>query len=281
MKIGLLHPGKMGASVAATLKNSGCEVYWVSDGRSLQTRERAEAQGLLDAGTLSHACEICSALVSVCPPEAAEPLVEQVVSTGFQGWYLDANAIAPQRAIRLGEMLAGYGIPFVDGGIIGGPAWEPGKTWLYLSGANASKAAEWFKAGPLETQVISDEIGKASALKMCYAAYTKGSTALLCAILGTAEKLGVRQELQDEWSRDEPEFTEMVLNRTRRVTAKAWRFAGEMDEIAATFYEAGFPEGFHEAAEDIYKRLAKFKTAGTLPELEDVLTALMQGQVDD
>jgi hypothetical protein len=126
----------------------------------------------------------------------------------------------------------------------------------------------------LETAVIGSEIGKASALKMCYAAYTKGTTALLSAILATAEQFDVRSELENEWSRGGSDFAAQSQNRVRHVTAKAWRFAGEMEEIAATFEAAGLPGGFHLAAHDIYQRLAHFKDAPNLPELAKILTAL-------
>jgi 3-hydroxyisobutyrate dehydrogenase-like beta-hydroxyacid dehydrogenase len=167
------------------------------------------------------------------------------------------------------------GIRFVDGGIIGGPAWEPNGTCLYLSGKNAEQIAGIFSAGPLETKVIDMEIGKASALKMCYAAYSKGTTALLCAVLGTAESLGVRKELYQQWDMDESGFSEQVNRRVAGVTAKAWRFEGEMREIAATFQEADMPRGFHEAAADIYNRISRLKDADQVPELKDVLQALL------
>ena len=167
-------------------------------------------------------------------------------------------------------------IHFVDGGIIGGPAWKPKETWLYLSGKDANIIADCFTNGPLETKIIGDEIGKASALKMCYAAYSKGTTALLAAILATAESLDVREELYQQWDMDDPNFSEQVNRRVRRVTAKAWRFEGEMHEIASTFQEAGLPNGFHEAAAEMFRRMANFKDEAETPKLEDVLNALLQ-----
>jgi 3-hydroxyisobutyrate dehydrogenase-like beta-hydroxyacid dehydrogenase len=274
--IGFLHPGEMGISIAASAQNSGHQVYWVSEGRSPATRARAEKIGLRDAGTLANLCAECTIVVSVCPPHAAESVADQVVAAGFQGRYLDANAIAPQRAAQIGQAMAAAGVAFVDGGIIGGPAWEPGSTWLYLSGPQAGEIAECFAAGPLETRVLGPAIGTASALKMTYAAYTKGATALLCAILATAEELGVRQALAEQWNRDNAGFAEATDLRVRRVTAKAWRFAGEMEEIAATFREAGLPGEFHAAAADVYRRLARFKDSPATPALEDVLAALLQ-----
>ena len=274
-RLGILHPGNMGISIAASAQNSGCEVYWASEGRSQRTRQRAEEFHLTDAGTLAQLCQICPVVVSACPPHAAEEVAAQVVAQGFTGLYVDANAISPRRAVRIGEMMVAAGVAFVDGGIIGGPAWEPGQTWLYLSGGRAQEVADCFSAGPLETDVIGEGIGRASALKMCYAAWTKGSTALLCAILATAEELDVWEELRRQWDRDWPDFAEQAANRARRVTAKAWRFAGEMDEISATFTAAGLPGGFHAAAADLYGRIAHFKDAPEVPALEEVLAALI------
>ncbi len=274
--IGILHPGNMGISIAVSAQKSGHAVYWVSEGRSAQTRERAERFDLLDAHTLEELCSTCSVIVSVCPPHAAEEVGAQVVAHSFQGLYIDANAIAPQRAQRIGKSLEEKGASFVDGGIIGGPAWGPGKTWLHLSGANAEMAASCFSAAPLETNVLGPDIGKASALKMCFAANTKGTTALLCAVLAAAEGLGVREALFQQWSQGSSNLAEKATEQVRGATAKAWRFEGEMREISSTFEEAGVPGGFHAAAASIYSRIAEFKDAPSTPSLESVLTALMQ-----
>ena len=277
-KIGVIHPGMMGICVAATVQNSGHEVYWLAEGRSPQSRQRAEKFNLCDAGTLGAMCETCSVIISVCPPHAAEEVAQQVLAHSFQGVYLDVNAIAPRRSVRIGRAMAAAGVDFIDGGIIGFPVWEREKSWLYLSGEKAREAVSYFSGGPLETSVVGHEIGKASALKMCYAAYTKGTTALLCGILGTAEALGVRGELETQWSRDWPNFGDQAGERVRNVTAKAWRFAGEMAEIAATFREAGLPGEFHDAAEMIYQRIADFKDAPETPALQEVLAKLAHSQ---
>ncbi len=275
-RLGILHPGQMGISIAASAINSGNEVFWASEGRSEPTRERAEEHGLADAGSLARLCELCPVLVSVCPPAAAEALAQQVLDVGFTGLYIDANAIAPQRAQRIGQAMAAAGATFVDGGIIGGPAWKPNSTWLHLSGAKAAEAASIFASGPLETNIVGDEIGQASALKMCFAAYTKGSTALLCAIVAAADELGVGNALNQQWSRNGSDFAEQAERRVRGVTAKAWRFVGEMEEIAATLEGAGLPGGFHEAAADVYTRIAGFKDAPETPALDDVVDALLE-----
>jgi len=279
--VGILHPGEMGVSVAVSARNSGHAVFWVSAGRSPQTLQRAREHSLMEVSSLAELCRTCSIIISVCPPHAAEAVAKDVLAHSFKGLYADVNAIALQRAIRLAEMMAERGIAFVDGGIIGGPAWEAGKTWLYLSGRETERVADCFSAGPLQTEIVGERVGQASALKMCYSAYSKGTAALLCATLGAAESLGVREELQRQWSRDEAGSAEQATQRARRGTAKAWRFAGEMEEIAATFEAAGMPDGFHSAAAEVYRRLADFKGRATTPSLSEVLTALRGGEVKD
>jgi 3-hydroxyisobutyrate dehydrogenase-like beta-hydroxyacid dehydrogenase len=276
-KVGILHPGEMGVSVAASALKSGCSVYWAAEARSQRTRERAERYALTDTSSLAKLCETCSVIISVCPPHAAEEVGNRVLACSFKGLYVDANAISPQRVIRIGEAMAEGGASFVDGGIIGGPAWEADTTCLYLSGREADRVAACFSAGPLETKVIGDPIGKASALKMCYAAYTKGTTALLCAILGAGEGLGVREELESQWSRNGSDFAVQARQRVRGSTTKAWRFAGEMEEIRATLEQAGLPGGFHAAAAEIYRRIAHFKGSAAIPPLKEVLVALLRG----
>lgn len=274
-KLGVLHPGEMGISVAATAQNSGCRVYWASEGRSASTRARAEKYGMIDAVTLAGLCDASDAIVSVCPPHAAEEVAAAVRAAGFHGLYLDANAISPQRVLRMAEAMAEAGIDFVDGGIIGGPAWQPGTTWLYLAGPRAAEAAQCFASGPLETRLLGEPVGRASALKMCFAAYTKGTTALLCAILAAAEQLGVRDDLYRQWGFGDEAFAGRTEQRVRGVTSKAWRYAGEMEEISATFRDAGLPGDFHAGAAEIYRRLAGYKDAQELPPLEEVIEALV------
>lgn len=275
-RIGILHPGEMGVSIAAAAIHNGHKVHWLSENRSDKTRSRAQQHRLIEIDALSQFCQFCEIILSVCPPHAAEQVAQAVIEVGFKGLYLDANAISPQHAIRIGNIMQANDIQFVDGGIIGGPVWTRGETRLYLSGEYADEVASCFSKGTLETKVIGREIGKASALKMCYAAYTKGTTALLSAILAVAESLDIREELYQQWNMDEPGYSEQVNRRIARVTSKAWRFEGEMKEIASTFTEEGLPSGFHESAAEVYRRMAHLKDSNETPTLDDILKALLK-----
>ncbi len=272
--IGILHPGQMGTVVAVSARNGGNEVYWASEGRSTSTHARASQAGLQDAGTLGRLCELCPIIVSVCPPEFAEQIAEQVARHSYQGTYVDANAISPERTQRIAQLLEERGARFVDGGIIGPPTMNRSRTWLYLSGENADSVAHHFSSGPIEVEVLAGSIGRASALKMCFAAYSKGSIALACAVLAAAEQLDILEDLKRQWQRSGPSLPELERE-ISRAAPKAWRFTGEMHEIAATFESAGLPGEFHQAAAEIFRRLKEFQGRDE-PGTNDVLATLLK-----
>ncbi len=279
-KLGLLHPGEMGISLAAAALENLPQVFWCSEGRSSATRERAERHGLTEIYTLSEFCATCDLIIGVCPPHAAEAQASTLITQKFKGTYVEANAIAPTKVRQIAEELASAGIACIDGGIIGLPAWKKGSTWLYLSGANLEQVTQCFSKGFLQVKMLGPDIGQASALKMCFAAWNKGNTALLAAILGSAETHGVRAELEQQWDTFTPGFTKQTHSRMTGTARKAWRFAGEMEEIAATLQHSGMPPEFFLGAAEIYRRLASFKDIEEAPAIDEILEAIRGGHTN-
>ena len=277
-RIGVLHPGAMGASVGAAAKAAGADVCWASADRSAATRDRAEAAGLTDAGTVQAVLDRSEIVFSVCPPHGALDLARAVAACGYAGVYVDANAVAPGTAREIASVCAAANMPFVDGGIIGPPVQAAGSTRLYLSGDRAREVAGLFADSVLEAIPIDGPPGAASALKMCYAAYTKGSAALVMGIRALATHEGVEPALLEEWGRSQPNVAERYEVLGMAAAPKAWRFVGEMQEIADSFAAAGLPDGFHRAAADLYARLESYKDVPDLPPYADVLTALLQNR---
>ena len=272
--IGVLHPGEMGVTVGASARAGGSRVLWASEGRSAQTRERAAAAGLEDAKTLASLCAASGVILSVCPPHLALDLAREVAAQRFSGLYVDGNAVSPGTAREIGRIVEGAGATFVDGGIIGPPARTRGTTRLYLSGAEAGRVARLFAEGPLEAISVDGGPGAASALKMAYAAYTKGTAALLVSIRAMAIRAGVDQALLAEWARSQGDLGARSERAAGETARKAWRFTGEMAEIAATFDDAGLPDGFFRAAGEIYESLAGYKDAPGMPSVAEVAKAL-------
>jgi 3-hydroxyisobutyrate dehydrogenase-like beta-hydroxyacid dehydrogenase len=254
LSIGLLHPGEMGAGIGAVLVGAGHTVSWASAGRSAVSARRATAAGLVDVRTLDAVAEGCDLIVSVCPPHAALDLAHQVAGLRFGGTYLDANAIAPETARAIAATVHSGGGRYVDGGIIGAPPSPSHTTRLYLSGPAAPEVCDLFAGTAVDARIIAEDDAAASALKMCFAAWTKGTSALLLDIRALALAEGVDAALLTEWQGSFPELEGRSLLAAFQAATKGWRWVGEMEQIAATFRSAGLPDGFHRAAAEVYAR---------------------------
>lgn len=297
--IGLLHPGEMGSAVGACLTRQGFGVLWASDGRSRASAGRAAAAGLRDAGTAAGLAGQAGVILSVCPPQAALAVARSVTGTPgpdqpvpggprpagparlFSGVYVDANAVSPATAREVARIVEASGASYVDGGIIGPPPTSAGETRLYLSGPRAGEIAGLFAGTALDAQVISDRPGQASALKMAYAAWTKGTAALILAVRALARAEDVEEALLAEWQQSQPALPARSQSAARSAAEKGWRWTAEMEEIAATMAAAGLPAGFHQAAAEVYRRQPRPPLAAadehTLTAVTDALLATRPG----
>jgi 3-hydroxyisobutyrate dehydrogenase-like beta-hydroxyacid dehydrogenase len=243
--VGILHPGEMGAAVGGAL---GGRAWWASDGRSPASAERARRAGLRDAGGVGELLARSDVVLSICPPHAALAVAEAAAAAGFAGTYVDANAIAPETAAAVAGTVQDGGATYVDGGIIGAPS----APRLYLSGPAAPPIAQLFAGTAVDARVLEGEPFAASALKMTYAAWTKGGAALLLTALEAARRLGVQDALAAEWERSQPQLPAQARRAADSAATKGWRWVGEMEEIARTLADAGLPDGFHRAAAEVF-----------------------------
>jgi 3-hydroxyisobutyrate dehydrogenase-like beta-hydroxyacid dehydrogenase len=253
--VGIVHPGEMGSAIGACLAVGGHQVIWAPAGRSAATAQRASAAGLADVGTLDRLVSASDVVISVCPPDAASAVGREL--RGFRGVFVEANAVSPRTLRDIAAVVTGAGASaVVDGGIVGPPprTSSPGATRLYLAGSEAPAVSRLFDSTPVEVRVIVGDLGAASALKMTYAAWTKGSAALLLAIRAAARASRVEADLLREWSESQPDLLARTQQAARSAATKGWRWVGEMEEVAATFADADLPEGFHRAAAEIYRR---------------------------
>jgi 3-hydroxyisobutyrate dehydrogenase-like beta-hydroxyacid dehydrogenase len=280
--VGLLHPGEMGAAVGGCLVSVGHEVLWDPAGRSRASTGRALAAGLTGV-TFDRLIARSSVILSVCPPHAALDVAQQVASAGYAGRYVDANAISVATAEQVCAVVTAAGATYVDGGIIGMPPEVAGHTRLYLSGPDAAEVRTLFSRSRLDARIAEGPLYAASSVKMAYAAWTKGSAALLLAARALARASGVEPTLLTEWSLSQKALGEQSERSAAAAAAKGWRWVAEMEEIAASMAAAGLPAGFHEAAADIYDRAARAEMPAAhrpaAPEppstLDTVMSALM------
>jgi Domain of unknown function (DUF1932)/Rossmann-like domain len=260
--VGILHPGAMGAALGSALKARAGAVIWAAAGRSHATAKRAELADLVAVPDVAELARRAHVIVSICPPHAARATAEEVAAALADPaagrpdppLYVDANAVAPATVRGIGALLGDARV--VDGAVIGAPAWEPGRTVLWLSGAAAPAVAGLFEGSPFTARVLGPDLGAASALKACYALQTKALPTVWAALADAADAYGVREALGEQLASDGVDLTAHLDALHARAGAKAWRWAGEMDEAAATLAAVGVPDGFSRAAAEVYRRMA-------------------------
>ncbi|MEW1753448.1 DUF1932 domain-containing protein [Streptomyces angustmyceticus] len=273
--VGILHPGSMGAAVAACAVANAAEVLWCAAGRSTASAARAEQFGLTPVPTLRELLDRSDIVISLCPPAAAEDLARDVAQHRFTGVYVEANAINPERAQRIAALL-GPDATVVDGGLVGSPP-VGGKTpTLYLSGPDdATERIEALFAGTdVRTAVLGTEVGKASALKLAYASFQKTSRVLVALAVGMAREHGVDQALLEVAARR----TDSYLSEPgyiAKTASRAWRWGPELDEAADALAAAGLPAEMLRAAASTLARWNDAKDAQELT-LTDALDRLAQ-----
>jgi 3-hydroxyisobutyrate dehydrogenase-like beta-hydroxyacid dehydrogenase len=268
--IAIMSPGDMGHAVGVALREGGLRVISALDGRSTRTRALAACAGIEEVGDDAALVREADMLLSILVPSEAIALAERVAravrGTGATPLYVDCNAIAPQTARQIAEIVEGAGARFVDAGIIGPPP-KPGaaSTRFYASGREAARLARLGDFG-LDVRVVGDQPGQASAVKMCYAALTKGATALMTQLSIAAERLGVGTAVQSEFAQSQPALRERMQRAVPEMVPKAHRWVGEMEEIAKTFEACGLPPRTFEGAAELYALIAETSLGRIAPE---------------
>jgi 3-hydroxyisobutyrate dehydrogenase-like beta-hydroxyacid dehydrogenase len=263
--VGILSPGEMGSGVGEVLHQRGLRVVTCLAGRGAGSRERAARAGFEDVADLEELVRACDMLLSIVPPAVAGAVADQVAAavraTGASLLYADCNAIAPSTARGIARTMTEAGARFADGGIIGPPPTRRGNR-IFTSGPGASEFAALGRFG-LDIRVLEGEVGQASGLKMCYAAMTKGLQALGAELLVAARLLGVEEQLRAEQNQggDLAAVRRFVEQALPNMPPKAYRWIGEMQEIARCFEDLDMPGRMLSGAADVY---TNFRDGGVL-----------------
>ncbi|QIR35978.1 DUF1932 domain-containing protein [Tolypothrix sp. PCC 7910] len=284
--VGILSPGDMGQAIAAVLNQNGLKTIAALEERSDRTRQLAAAANVQDVGSLKQLVIesdiVLSVLVPAAATEAAAQIAEIIGNVGKNILYVDANAISPQKVKNIAQLIESKGGQFIDASIIGPPPRVPNRTRIYASGKQAVELQQLRDYG-LDIRVIGDEIGNASGLKMCYAALTKGLTAIGTELLIAAHRLGLDQELWDEVATSQAELAKILTRSLPSMTPKAHRWIGEMEEIAETFEALELTELIFQGAADVYRLVKDTSLGKETPEennrdraIADIITTLSQ-----
>ncbi len=256
--IGILSPGDMGHSVGKEFKENGFSIVTCLKGRSTLTKKYANDAGFLCLKTYKEVLEESDIVFSILPPKKSFSLATQIgkemAKLKSKPIYVDCNAISPKNTNKINKIIVEAGCDFIDSGIIGPPPRNTNTTKFYVSGLQLNKLKE-LETKRIKICPIGRDIGRASAMKMCYASLTKGTRALHAAVITVAEKHGLTEELKKEFLFSQKDIYKMMKNTQPRLPSVAGRWIGEMEEIADTFKEQGISPFFHLAAASIYQMM--------------------------
>jgi 3-hydroxyisobutyrate dehydrogenase-like beta-hydroxyacid dehydrogenase len=257
--VAVVAQGAMGAGVGGRLVERGLHVITSLAGRSEASAKRAQAAGMVAASDQD--CAQADFFLSICPPADALALAEKMAKligpSNKKPIYVDCNAVSPPTKVRIGDVITKSGAPFVDVGIIGLPPQKDGSSpWLHASGPDAARFAPIGDFG-LNVNVIEGPVGAASALKMSYAGITKGVTALGAMMMLAATRNGAAAGLRGEFERSQPALLPWFQRAIPAMYSKAYRFVGEMEEIADFVGEDPAARKMYQAIAEFYTRLAK------------------------
>jgi 3-hydroxyisobutyrate dehydrogenase-like beta-hydroxyacid dehydrogenase len=257
--IGMVGTGEMGSAVGAAYRAGGARVVATVEGRSERSERLARSAELELLGSLDDVVSATDAVFSVVPPDAAGDVAREIAAAATRvratPLVADLNAVSPATVVEVAARLAAAGLELVDGSISGPPPRPSGETRLYLSGPRAAEVAR-LPAPGLDARNVGDEVGVASAVKMCTASVYKGHVAVLAHALLTAHRLGVLDYVLDDLAGSYPELVERANVVVARAAAKAGRYVGEMREIEATQSAAGLPPTLFAGMADVYESLA-------------------------
>lgn len=268
-KIGITSIGDMGGQVAKRLKACGYEVYTALEGRSKRTASLTAKAGVTDCGSVEKLVATCDIVLSVLDPAAAVTKAREVAAaikaTGRKIIFVNGNAVAPRTAHEIDGIIRAAGGYCVDGSILRVTSKGKSELRLYVSGPEASVLTQ-ITDEILKIRVVGEKIGNASALKMCYGAFTKGALALGMELLLAGHKLGISEELAAEFEDTQGEVYKWILGRTIGMAPKAYRYVPEMLEVATTFEDVGMTPRMMQGAAEMFEMLAKTPLAAETPE---------------
>ena len=279
LTLGIVGPGDMGHSVARVLTNLGYRVVTVLDGRSELSHIRAKRSNMRNVSDLKKLVSVSDFIFSIMPPNAAWSFAKKVseamgVVDKFP-IFVDCNAISPKTTLSIDELIKNAGANFLNVGIIGPSPGRGMKTKFYASGEDVN-ALQFLNQNEIELVPVGEDISKASAIKMCYAALTKGTMTLQASVLIAAELLGVSSEVQNEFQDSQKFQWEAMNKRVSSLACDASRWASEMDQISETFGSVGVTENLHKGAADIFRLLEASPLSAETRETYDISRTMRQ-----
>ena len=227
MNIAFIGFGKVAYTLSRLIKSPDINFLTSTEKRSNDTIDLINKSNIEVYDSFREALENAEIIISAVTPSKAVKVAD-MYGPYCNGIYLDLNNISPDTSEKISNVVDN----FVDGAIIG--KIDSKNPTLFLSGENAHKLL--FLNDFLNVNIISDNIGDASKLKLLRSTYTKSLSVLLIETYNLAKKLDLEDEFFDTLSITEgDDFKDKSLSRINNTLKSSKRKAEELEEILNYF----------------------------------------------
>src|SRR5687768_5720636 len=194
--VGLVGYGEVGRILAEDLRKDGVRVsaydIKLGDDRAQPLRDHAEGIGVALASSHADLAAQADLIVSAVTASQAVPVAEACMPGLKQGaWFLDFNSASPGAKQRAAVLIDGASGRYVEGAVMTSLPPYRIKVPLLLGGSGARELAPLLIELGFNAKVASDELGVASAVKMCRSIMIKGMEAMVIESFTTARAYGV------------------------------------------------------------------------------------------
>ncbi len=155
--------------------------------------------------------------------------------------FADINSVSPGTKRANAKLIEGAGGHYVDVAVMAPVPPYGLKVPILLGGAKAADLAARLAPAGMNFEIVADDIGTASAIKMCRSVMIKGMEALVVECLLGARHYGVEDRVLASLEETFPQmkWDERADYLVSRVVVHGRRRAAEMREVAVTIREAG------------------------------------------
>ncbi len=273
--LGLIGYGEVGKVFSAGLKPhmaavSVWDLHLADPAKAAPMQAHAQAAGLSAAASAQALCQSCDFLISAVTASNTLAVAQGVAPFIRPGTvFLDLNSASPGTKQQAAALINAAGGHYVEAGVMTSVPPYGIRVPMLLGGERAAELAALFKGWGLDATAVSDQLGVASAIKMCRSVMIKGLEALVIESYSTARAYGVEDHVLPtlvetfpsiDWSRQGAYFFS-------RVVQHGQRRAEEMREAARTVQEAGFEPFMASAIADKQQWVADQAKAGLFKDL--------------
>jgi 3-hydroxyisobutyrate dehydrogenase-like beta-hydroxyacid dehydrogenase len=269
-RIALIGFGEVGQTLGVDLLAAGCRVAAFDPLFASPESSPSRALAGIAVAAAEHPCAavrdaelVISAVTAACDVDAARAVAPHLAPGTF---YLDVNSVSPRTKIECAEVIGKAGGHYVEAAVMTPIAPKRVASPMLLGGPHAQEFIARARVLGFAGRPFADEIGRASATKMCRSVIIKGVESLLCESLVAARHYGVEKVVLDSLSDLLPvgDWEKVASYMVSRALEHGVRRAEEMREAAKTVAEAGLEPLMASATAEREQWAAAYRDAHTL-----------------